>query len=35
MMIENYRNGLIWEILRECPYLRAGLQRAGFAGGWL
>jgi hypothetical protein len=35
MMIENYRNGLIWKILRECPYLRAGLQRAGFAGGWL
>jgi hypothetical protein len=35
LMIENYRSGLIWELMRNCPYLTAGLQRAGFGGGWL
>ncbi|MBA3318888.1 MAG: hypothetical protein H0T50_12475, partial [Gemmatimonadales bacterium] len=35
MMIENYRSGLIWRLLRQCPYLRMGLRRAGFTGGWL
>jgi len=35
MMIENHRTGLIWEITRNCPAFRAGLTRAGFAGGWL
>jgi hypothetical protein len=35
MMIENHRTGLIWEITRKCPAFRAGLARAGFAGGWL
>ncbi|HVA15318.1 MAG TPA: glucoamylase family protein [Stellaceae bacterium] len=35
MMIENARTGLIWKILRDCPYLRIGLKRAGFGGGWL
>ncbi len=35
LMIENYRSGLIWQLMRECPYLVAGLQRAGFQGGWL
>lgn len=35
LMIENYRSGLIWEVMRRCPYLVAGLQRAGFTGGWL
>ena len=35
MMIENYRTGLIWRLMRGCPYLRAGLRRAGFRGGWL
>jgi hypothetical protein len=35
LMIENYRSGLIWELMRSCPYLVAGLQRAGFTGGWL
>jgi hypothetical protein len=35
LMIENYRSGLLWRLLRRCPYLVAGLQRAGFAGGWL
>jgi hypothetical protein len=35
MMIENYRTGLIWQLMRGCPYIGAGLRRAGFRGGWL
>ncbi|HEY8540568.1 MAG TPA: glucoamylase family protein [Steroidobacteraceae bacterium] len=34
-MIENYRSGLIWQIMRRNPYIRRGLERAGFRGGWL
>lgn len=34
-MIENYRSGLIWSIMRNNPHIRRGLQRAGFTGGWL
>jgi hypothetical protein len=35
LMIENYRSGLIWNIMRRSPYVVAGLRRAGFQGGWL
>jgi hypothetical protein len=35
LMIENYRSGLIWEIVQHCGYVRDGLKRAGFEGGWL
>lgn len=35
MMIENYRSELTWRLLRDCPAIRSGLQRAGFRGGWL
>jgi hypothetical protein len=35
LMIENYRSGLIWSIMRRSPFIRAGLRRAGFRGGWL
>jgi hypothetical protein len=35
LMIENYRSGLIWKLLRNSPPIRTGLMRAGFAGGWL
>ena len=35
MMIENYRTEMIWELMRRCPYVRIGLKRAGFTGGWL
>lgn len=35
MMIENYRTGLIWQLMCGCPYIRAGLRSAGFRGGWL
>jgi hypothetical protein len=34
-MIENYRSGLIWSVMRNNPHIRRGLQRAGFTGGWL
>jgi hypothetical protein len=35
LMIENFRSGLPWRLLRHSPYLIAGLRRAGFRGGWL
>ena len=35
LMIENHRSGLIWKLLRQSPYVRRGLERAGFTGGWL
>ncbi len=35
MMIENHRTGLIWRLMRRCPYVVTGLRRAGFGGGWL
>ena len=35
LMIENYRSGLSWRLMRSCPYVVTGLRRAGFAGGWL
>jgi hypothetical protein len=35
LMIENYRNALMWLLLRQSPYLVSGLRRAGFTGGWL
>jgi len=35
LMIENYRSGLLWRLMRQCPYLVTGLRRAGFANGWL
>jgi len=34
-MIENYRTGLVWRLMRDCPYVVTGLRRAGFTGGWL
>ncbi len=35
LMIENYRSGLLWQLMRRCPYIVCGLRRAGFTGGWL
>lgn len=35
LMIENHQTGLVWRLMRDCPYLAAGLRRAGFTGGWL
>ena len=34
-MIENARSGLLWRLMRQCPYLVEGLHQAGFTGGWL
>ncbi len=35
VMIENFRSGLIWSLMRNCRPVVRGLQRAGFSGGWL
>ena len=35
LMIENYRTGLLWNIVRRCPPIVEGLRRAGYSGGWL
>lgn len=35
LMIENYRSGFVWNVMRKNPYIRKGLERAGFTGGWL
>ncbi len=34
-MIENYRSEFVWKVMRKNPYVRNGLERAGFSGGWL
>jgi len=34
-MIENYRSDFVWKVMRKNAYLRQGLKRAGFTGGWL
>ena len=30
LMIENYRSGLLWNLMRACPAITTGLRRAGF-----
>ena len=35
LMIENYRSGFLWSLMKKCTYLVTGLRRAGFANGWL
>ena len=35
IMIENYRTGFFWQLMRKCSYLGEGLRLAGFLGGWL
>jgi hypothetical protein len=35
LMIENFRSGMIWRLLRQCRYISDGLRKAGFSGGWL
>lgn len=35
VMIENFRSGLVWKLLRGSDFVRRGLRRAGFRGGWL
>ncbi len=35
LMIENWRSGFVWHVMKKNPYVRKGLERAGFEGGWL
>lgn len=35
LMTENYRTGLVWRLMKQCPYVQRGLRLAGFSGGWL
>jgi hypothetical protein len=35
LMIENFRSGMIWNLVSRCPSVADGLRRAGFRGGWL
>ncbi|MDB5392152.1 MAG: hypothetical protein JWM11_7798 [Planctomycetaceae bacterium] len=35
LMVENFRSGLIWRLMRKCRDLVTGLRRAGFRGAWL
>ena len=35
LMAENYRTGMLWRLMRNCPSIAIGLRRAGFTGGWL
>ena len=35
LMVENYRTGFVWTVMKRNPHIVRGLQRAGFTGGWL
>jgi len=35
LMIENWRSDFVWNVMKKNPYVRKGLERAGFSGGWL
>lgn len=35
LQMENYRTGLVWEVMHRNPYIVGGLRKAGFEGGWL
>lgn len=35
LMIENYRSGMLWELMRGSRDIVRGLSEAGFSGGWL
>ena len=34
-MLDNYLHDFPWRLMRGNTYLRDGLVKAGFAGGWL
>ncbi len=34
-MVENWRSGLVWKLMRRDPDVVRGLCRAGFTGGWI
>lgn len=33
LMIENYRSGFIWDLMKKNPYIQGGLHKAGFKDG--
>ncbi len=35
IQIENHRSELIWNLMKQSPYVIQGLKKAGFTGGWL
>nr|WP_294914402.1 glucoamylase family protein [uncultured Neokomagataea sp.] len=35
LMLENWRSGFVWQVMRQNSHIRDGLTRAGFTGGWL
>ncbi len=35
LMIENHQSGQLWKLMQGQAYVRNGLRRAGFSGGWL
>ncbi len=35
IQLENYRSGLIWDLMKRNPYIVEGLRKAGFEGGWV
>jgi hypothetical protein len=35
IQLENYRSNILWNIMKKSPYIRDGLKKAGFRGGWL
>jgi len=35
IQIENYRNQFVWNLMKKSPYIKEGLKKAGFTGGWL
>lgn len=34
-LIENYRTGFLWQLMKNNEYIVNGLKKAGFTGGWL
>jgi hypothetical protein len=35
LQMENFQTGLIWKVMKKNPYIKKGLIKAGFSGGWL
>ncbi len=35
IQLENHRSELVWDLMKKNAYIRRGLERAGFTGGWL
>jgi hypothetical protein len=35
IQLENFRSEIIWNVMKKSPYIKEGLKKAGFTGGWL